>query len=391
MKPKRKQHTSRNNKAVLSGNHSQDLRLALAEHGDRQQARLERAYKQLLVRKSLEEGIIEAFKKVVAAPTVLRVPAVAPQTRKKSKATEEAVLAVGCTHVGQRVTKEQTNGFGEYNEIKYLQRLTYLEETTIELLTRHVSSSVERLHVIFLGDIVHGQLNHYEEASDTITVARQFQLATWSLAQFLVNLSSVVPVVAWGAAVGNHGRWPDQRKVPAKNNYSNLDWLVYSAIQHAISFTGLPKSRLVFNLSQQPRTIIDIRGTRISARHGDHLRGGDKQFGVPIHAMAREVMAEGMRFGAAREQMIDYYLVGDKHKLVSLPLPTGAYLINGSFVGVDDFSYHQCYAPMEPAQLLFGIHEKYRKTWQYDVKLAHAPARIKYKFPFLNNSLAGVC
>ncbi len=84
--------------------------------------------------------------------------------------------------------------------------------------------------------------------------------------------------------------------------------------------------------------------------HGDTIRGGDKQFGIPVHGMTRDVNATLQRFAANDDRPIDYFVMGDKHKSMSLPLARGEYIGNGSMVGSDEFSMSFC--PAEPMQLL---------------------------------------
>jgi hypothetical protein len=88
--------------------------------------------------------------------------------------------------------------------------------------------------------------------------------------------------------------------------------------------------------------------------------------------MTRDVNATAQRYAAADDRPIDYFLVGDKHRSMSLPLARGEYIVNGSMVGVDEFAMSFC--PGESMQLLFGVDEKLRKTWSYPLKVAHAPA-----------------
>jgi hypothetical protein len=130
-----------------------------------------------------------------------------------------------------------------------------------------------------------------------------------------------------------------------------------------------------------PRQIVDVKGSRFSCHHGDTIRGGDKQFGIPIHNLTRDVNATLQRFAANDEAPIDYFVMGDKHKSISLPLGRGEYIVNGSMVGNDEFSMGFC--PAEPTQLLFGVDQKLRKTWSHHIKVAHAPAlaACPYVFP----------
>jgi hypothetical protein len=342
-----------------------------------------RKYKQLLEQQALEDRIINIFREripVFAATPPMPVPLVSPLATGKPEAL---VVLVGDTHVGQVVSPSQTNQFGTYCPRVYCERLYYLQEEVLGILAS-ARVPVDELHVFFLGDIVHGMLDHGAEAEENLVAADQFTLATWTLTQFLLAIAMHVPSVQVHCVCGNHGRWPDQRRMPTKNRYSNLDYLVYSAMRHSLTLYGL--QNLTFNLNQSPRQIVSIKGSSFMASHGDHLRGGDKQLAIPIHSIAREINATSQRHAASDLPPVDYYICGDKHKAVSLPLARGEYLINGTLVGVDEFSMG--FPPSEPQQLVFQVHPERRKTWSYAVKVAQAralptcpyqiPSEIKY-------------
>jgi hypothetical protein len=330
-----------------------------------------RKYEQVLGERALEDRIVEIFQERLAAfvPSAKAPDALLSPTFKIGRRPESAVLMISDTHVGQVVSNTQTNGFGNYNPRIFCERLHYVQEKAIEVLSQ-CSAGIDELHVLLLGDIIHGGLNHGAEREDNAVIADQFQLAVWTLHQFLCALAFRVPLLRVHTVVGNHGRWPGQHKMPTKNRFSNLDHLVYASLQLSLKVHGL--TNIAMELNDAPRQIIEIKGSRFLAAHGDHLRGGDRQFGVPIHSMTRDVNATAQRYAAADDRPIDYFLVGDKHRSMSLPLARGEYIVNGSMVGVDEFAMSFC--PGESMQLLFGVDEKLRKTWSYPLKVAHAPA-----------------
>ena len=329
-----------------------------------------RKYEQVLADRALEDRIVEIFEERLQAfvPSAKAPEAVLCPTFKMGRRPESAVLLVSDTHVGQVVSSIQTSGFGSYSPRIFCERLHYVQEKVIEVLSQS-PAGVDELHVLLLGDIVHGGLNHGAEREDNCLIADQFQLAVWTLHQFLCALAFRVPLLRVHTVVGNHGRWPGQHKMPTKNRFSNLDHLVYASLQLSLKVHGL--TNISMELNDAPRQIIEIKGSRFLAAHGDHLRGGDRQFGVPIHSMTRDVNATAQRYAAADDRGVDYFLVGDKHRSMSLPLARGEYIVNGSMVGVDEFAMSFC--PGEAMQLLFGVDEKLRKTWSYPVKVAHAP------------------
>ncbi len=168
--------------------------------------------------------------------------------------------------------------------------------------------------------------------------------------------------------------------MPTVARFSNFDYMVYASLQHSLDY--LTPGAVDFELNSAPRQIVSIKGSQLLAAHGDHLRGGDKQMAIPLLAIGREVAMTTQRQALTQEAPIDYFVVGDKHKSASLPLPRGAYLMNGSFVGADEFSSFN-FPPSEPAQLLFWLHPIAKKTWQYEVKLQFAPRleQIPYDLP----------
>jgi hypothetical protein len=328
-------------------------------------------YAEVLRQRAVEDRVVDVFRERLesfvptARPPLVTVPRASLRAGRRPEA---AVLMVSDTHVGQVVSRSQTNGFGDYCPKVYCERLFYLQESVIEVLGQS-PNGIDELNVLLMGDIVHGLLNHGAEREDTLLVADQFQLATWTLHQFLCALALHVPTLKVTTVVGNHGRWPHQRKMPTSNRFSNLDHLVYSALQLSITTHGV--TNITIDLNDAPRQILDIKNSRFLIAHGDHLRGGDKQFGVPIHSMSRDVNATSQRYAAAEEKPVDYFLVGDKHRSMSLPLARGEFIINGSMVGVDEFAMVFC--PSEPMQMLFAVDSVMRKTWAHPIKVAYAP------------------
>ena len=341
-------------------------------------------YAQLLRQRSFEERWLE----LVRSRTEIFNPPAAPVMLPSADddhleiSRESAVLLLSDTHIGQIVSVEETGGFGGYNIRRYCECLAFLEQSVIAAVRERSGGGVrtEELVVFLLGDLLHGCLGHGAEREQTLLIADQFQLAVWTLHQFLSRLASLVPRLRIYAAVGNHGRLPSQRKMPTVGRFSNFDFLLYAALEH--SLCAEQREKIEFYLNASPRQIVQVQSARFCASHGDHLRGGDKQVGLPVAAVGREVNITAQRHAAARQAPIDYFLVGDKHRHGSLPLATGSYIFNGAFPGADEFSAYN-FPPSEPVQILFWMHPEKRKTWQYDVKLRFAPAldQVPYELP----------
>lgn len=336
-------------------------------------------YEELVRARSVEDRLVDLFSSrlEIFRPTpesIVRRP-----IDDREGGAEAAVLLLSDLHIGQVVSPEETGGRGDYNPLRYCERLAYLEREVLRVLESR-TPTVDEFVVFLLGDIVHGTLDHGAEREQTLLAADQFQLATWTLHQLLARLRAAVPRMRIYTTCGNHGRLPSQRRVPTVGRFSNFDFLVYSALQQSLH-VQLPES-IEFCLDTAPRQLVDIKGSRFLASHGDQLRGGNQGLAVPMQAIAREVSIATQRHAAANERPVDYYVAGDKHKPVSLPLPGGAYLLNGSWSGPDEFSAYS-FLPSLPVQLMFFVKPQHGKTWQYDIQLQFAPEleEIPYELP----------
>lgn len=285
---------------------------------------------------------------------------------------EEAVLVLSDTHVGKLVESTETNGFGYYNPLRYLTKLQHLTSKVAHIIQERNDykngNPIRRLHVMLLGDLVDGMLNHAEEIPGHTYVSQQCQLAALSLFQSIAQLSLVVDEVKVYGLGGNHARWPNQKKSPTTGRFSNLDTIVLEWMQSL--FEVSPIKNVQFELTRSLHQIIDILGFRFCASHGDHLKGGDKAMGVPIHAIAREISSMTQRMAARGEKVPRYYIVGDKHKRIELPTARGAFMINGAFPGTDGYSLSGGFSETLPEQLFFGVHPTYGKSWTFNMNIS---------------------
>ncbi|PZA08281.1 hypothetical protein [Meiothermus sp. Pnk-1] len=329
---------------------------------------LSKAYAKALEQASLVEALarrIEAIAPKSYSPLGAgRVP-----PRPRGQTPESYVLLLSDAHVGQVVSADQTLGFGRYDLNVFLDRLAFLEQSVASYLEHHTTSPVDRLVVVLLGDIIHGDLDHANEADQVVVLADQWLIAAHAIAQFLRNLASLVPDIEVYGVVGNHPRWANQRKMPTVNRYSNLDWFVYQALR--MLTRDVPN--ILWNLNRQPYAVFEVQGWVFHAGHGDHLKGGDRAMGIPAHAIARQINTQTQLFVRGHLRPPSFYLFGDKHRGMQLPHGLGEVIFNGAFPGVDNYSFMANYSPAEPMQQLIRIHPRYGRTALYSLKLQDAP------------------
>lgn len=289
---------------------------------------------------------------------------------------EDLVVLLSDTHVGQVIDISQTQGFGEYNISFYLHRLKFWENFVTKTI-RQSHAPVKNLHLILLGDMIHGALSHSSEADQHFTIFQQVRIAGDSIAQAIRNIACHVPNISVSTAVGNHARWQNQHKVPSVNTYSNLDMMLYSYLE------ALTKDlkNVKWDIHKQAFSVIDVLGTTIHASHGDHWKGGDKALGIPNHAIGRQLSTTAQLFGKYNRKVPNVYVVGHWHRPITIPHATGKVLINGAFPGLDGYALRGNFNPVDPCQILFFVHPKYGVTATYEAKLAFA--EVTNKLPYV--------
>jgi len=311
----------------------------------------------------LEQRIIEAFQEQLRdfPPSLSILPPPPPPADPGTALT--AVLVVSDAHIGQVVDPDEVEGLGNYNPAVAVARIRLLEEKASAIL--RAKPSLNRLLVLFGGDLVHGNLGHSLE-EEVSPIAAQVDLALNVFFQFLTGLSQVVPQIEIHGVVGNHGRWPGSRKMPSSARYSNLDGIFYGALASALRFSKIPN--ITFEERLSSRRLIDVGSTTIQLQHGDEVRGG----GFCTGGMNREVTNSSLRNLQAGRRAPTYFVMGDKHSSASLPYGRGAFVVNGSFVGADPFGLN--FVPSPPSQTLFFLHPEDGKTETHEIRLDAARA-----------------
>lgn len=291
-------------------------------------------------------------------------PALPAAEPKGAGSPQSAVLMFSDTHIGQVVTPEQTLNLGGYNFELFLRRLARLERSVRSILLDHTTTQVPEIVVAMLGDMLHGALVHSVEAGQVNTLFAQYYSAGHAIAQFFRNLSTLAPVRVY-SAVGNHPRWQNQHRMPTDNRFSNLDQFLYAYVQALLR--DCPRVSICLN--KQPFSRFEVQGFNFLAGHGDHLRGGDKNLGIPNHAIGRNVQVHSQLAMRSGQSIPNYFLVGHLHRPITLPTTMGEFIVNGGFPGLDGFALMEAFNSSYPSQKFFLVHPKFGRSATYDLRL----------------------
>jgi hypothetical protein len=292
---------------------------------------------------------------------------------------QTAHLILSDSHTGQHVSPDQTLGLGSYGPLQFLRRLKYVEDSVLSICSEHVTTQIDELVIAVLGDMIHGNLQHSNEAAHIMPIVDQVVVTAHALAQFIRNVAPHFPKVRIKSVVGNHSRWGDQRKMPTVNRYSNFDTLVYEIAR------GLLRDikNVDWHIDEQPFAFYRVYDYTILAVHGDHLRGGDKALGIPAHAIGREISFNAQVFPTSHlGKTPNYYLVGHLHRPMELPHANGDVLYNGGFPGVDNYSFASKLVPSAPSQKLFLIHPANGRSATWNLSISRGDVRYGDVVPY---------
>lgn len=330
-----------------------------------------RRVRQEAVQQVLEDRLVETFRDCISESFV-SMHIEPPVMDRRIEHPCSAVLVLSDFHVGKVVNPRETEHGAKYDPAVFLGRLHQLEQEVQRLVSQ--GPPAEELVIFLLGDMLEGSLSHHNEREETLLISEQFALAARVLAQFLGRLSALAPKARILGVAGNHGRWPGQKRMPTVGRSSNLDTLLYQAIEMIMQKAGF--DHVTWDLREASRQLVSIQNLTVQILHGDELRGGE----FCVGGLRKEVFHSVLR-GAETGRVPDLWVLGDKHISVNLPMGAGNVLINGSMVGEDVFG--QRFSPTVPSQTLFWVCRERGRFLQSEIRVdeAQLPDPLPYDLP----------
>ena len=288
--------------------------------------------------------------------------------------SEDAVFLISDTHFGDKIRKEDTSGFQEFDIEIAGNRMGYLIQKAKEVLTLHRTMyPIDILHLWFGGDIGNGEL-HDSALSNELNIIEQVHFS-YHMLKFAVedlltltnpcpeNGLTVVKKLNLLFTVGNHTRM--DIKMPYKlQARRTFDWLIYQMLIDR--FKDDPRISIKTEVS--PFIFENIRGHRHLFCHGmqvGYKNSPDQQgksvsrFMVLARALfdspqwRKENHLEGETFSRA--------CIGDIHVPVSFP----RFISNGSLNGQNELGVNWQLEPIPAGMQLFGVANKHQETWKY--------------------------
>lgn len=253
----------------------------------------------------------------------------------------EAVLVFSDWHYGM-ITN---NVFNTYDTDICKERVSHIVH---EASNRIVLNSCKKLHIIVLGDMIHGNCHVSARVASEEVAVEQLMHASELLAQAICDLSRYVDETFVYVTYGNHAR-----AIPNKQDSIHRDnmerFIPWWLEQRLMTYQDIHVVRGDTN----EFLFVNACGHDICAAHGD------------LDAVRTSARILTTLFNKKYGKNVEYILLGDKHHRESFEELGVTSMVCGSLCGADDYaSDKRLYS--EPSQLLLivtpecGVDAEYR-------------------------------
>lgn len=257
----------------------------------------------------------------------------------------EAVLVFSDWHYGLKTE----NAFNEYNTDICRERVT---NVTRKVAERLLLNRCTKLHIVVLGDLVHGAIHTSARVASEELVCDQLMQASEILAQTIELLSSFVEEIAVYVTYGNHARTIQNKGDSVHRD--NMERLVPWWLKQRLSTYD---NIVVRDDSGTEFIAFDVCGHQFCAAHGDQ---------DSIKTSSRLLpMLLNRKLG----HNIEYILLGDKHHRESFEELGVTSMLCGALCGADDYANSKrLYST--PSQLLLIVNQTNGVDGEYRIKCA---------------------
>ena len=255
----------------------------------------------------------------------------------------EAVLVFSDWHYGM-VTD---NVFNFYNTDICVDRVEHVVQEAVKRIVLHKCS---KLHIVMLGDAMHGGIHCGARVASEELVADQLMQVSEVLAQAIEYLSLFVEHTYVYSTYGNHARTIQSKKdsIHRDNMERIIPWWLTQRMRGNDNISIMPAEENEF-------LFINAAGHQFCAAHGD------------LDSVKTSPRLLATLFQKKYGMDIEYILLGDKHHRESFDEIGVSAMICGSLCGTDDFANgKRLYS--KPEQLLLIVNVENGVDAEYRIK-----------------------
>lgn len=257
---------------------------------------------------------------------------------------QEAVLFLTDWHYGMVAD----NIWNTYDTDICKQRIQRLYDKVVANILNH---RVNKLHIVILGDLVHGGIHNSARVASEENVCEQLMHVSEILANLINELSLYVNEVDVHSTYGNHARTIQDKKdsIHADNMERVIPWWLKERLRINNRVNVIDSEYYEF-------IYLEVCDNNIVCTHGD--LDGIKNIGMNVNAL----------FSKKYGKTIDYTFSGDKHHLESFEQFDIESALVGSLCGSDEYANNRrLYS--NPMQTLCIFTPDDGKLCTYNIKL----------------------
>ena len=276
--------------------------------GLREEARIE----------SLKDCIRDTVKDLKGLKTIEYGP-ITPMTLDK-----EAILMFSDLHIGV----ECNNFYNAYNTDIAIERINKLVADTI---TYCRINHVKKLHILNLGDLIHGIIHTSARIEQEMDVVKQVMVAAELVANMLNSLQQAAPEIIYRSVLDNHSRVIANKNdhIELENLNKIIDWFVQERLK---------------------ATNIKFMFDNLDAGLGKFTLNNGKKV-VFAHGHQDNINTALQGYIGATKEFIDYILLAHYHSEKVKAFQGCKVIVNGSIVGTEQYALSKRLFN-EPSQIL---------------------------------------
>ena len=239
----------------------------------------------------------------------------------------EAVLMLSDLHIG-------VNCSNFYNKYNYEVAKTRVAKLVADTMIYCKMANVTTLHVVNLGDLIHGLIHTTARINEEINVVDQIIKASELVSWMLAELTHMGINITYRSCTDNHARMVGNKvdNIEAENFSRIIDWYLESRL------SGSNIKFINDNIDISIGRFTLANGKRIMFAHG-HLENLNKCIDA---------------FMGATKEFVDYVLLSHFHTTKEKSYNGSKLLVNGSIVGTEEYALsRRLFSPAEQKLLIF--------------------------------------
>ncbi len=272
------------------------------------------------------------------------VPYRKSEVSKKAHAVD-MTAALSDQHADEIIQGASTWGLERYNFDVFCLRLERYQKMLIEYCTGvHLPQhKVERLHILSLGDALHGDIHDHKHRNHFGNTMRAAVAVADAQAEMIAGVLEHVPYINLVGVSGNHPRTTTRKNMD--DPHDNYDFMVLALMQARLSHY-IAAGRLDIHAPRSWSAFVEVRGKTLALNHGDDVRG---TWGIPWYGFSKKASRVQALVGR-QDRRVDYFWYGHYHTDVAATEAGARDVHTGAFTLTDPFAINAVSSGGEPMQ-----------------------------------------